>query len=156
MANKDEKSTAKKEKKPAKKKGEKSESWSKAEPWVVGLGRFAWLIGIAAAAVYIIYGITLLPIRWYIGTGIWYIASGAAAAVLSLIYGLGSFSKTCADKDWNFLVNDVIKFGSLRVPKMLFFGILIAVFSNGWGAAGFLIPAILIFVIQPVKMQWKE
>ncbi|MHA1511625.1 MAG: hypothetical protein ACTSRX_07895, partial [Promethearchaeota archaeon] len=61
------------------------------------------------------------------------------------------YSKKCKDKDWKFLMTDIFVIGKFRIPKMLAFGVLLAIFAQGWG--GFLVysTAFLIFFLSPEK-----
>jgi len=88
--------------------------------------------------------------------GIWYILSALFTIYVIITYGR-VYSNKCKAKDWKFLMTDIFTIGSYRIPKMLAFGVLLAIFTQGWG--GFLVytSAFLIFFLSPEKgtHKWK-
>ena len=143
------------------KKETTSGSWASMEPIVVGMGTWSWVLVLVAAAVDIgwgIYGLSLWG--WSLGIGyygyyggsiyIWYIIGGIVELLLLFIYVLKTFVPKCKAKDWEFLLSDSIF--SPKFPKMIFFAILLFVFSPAieyCGGALVIIPAILLLVAGP-------
>jgi hypothetical protein len=148
----------KKEPKPA------SDRWSSVEQIVYQLGRFAWIIEIISGVVLIIlaiYGFAVSASLWWLGglaiaDDVWYLISGIIAIILGFFIIRPKFSNKCAEKDWDFLLNDVILLGNFRFPKMLLWGILAEIFGYGWGGLAILIPAFLLLFMGPKPYNWKK
>ncbi len=88
-----------------------------------------------------------------VGGFVWAILGGVISLFLAGIF-IKPFAIGCSNKDWAGLLNDVWIFGKKQVPKMLVVGILLEIFSDGWGGLLVLIPAIVIIILGPVKHQW--
>ncbi len=123
------------------KKSSSSSSWAKVEPVAVGLGTWSWLIALASAAYSLGYGIYVLSwgYYWTSGSGVWLVIQGGVTLVLIFIYVLKPFSACCKAKEWEKLIAEK--------TKMWVFAILLVVFSY-WGAAGVIIPAILLTFVR--------
>ncbi len=132
---------------------------------VINLGGWAWLIGVVSGVIYLIWGIYILVVLGALaaygyyytsGVGIWYLISGIIEIAVSLIIVLPRISRPCLKKDWNRLYNDVLKLGSVRLPWMLIWGIILEVFGYGWGGAGVIIPALILLFAGPQEYKWTE
>jgi hypothetical protein len=132
------------------KKKSSSDSWAKVEPIAVGFGTWSWLIALASGIVSIIqgiisvspvtvWGIVIPATNYAIGLGVWLFIQGGVTLVLMLIYVLKPFSANCKAKEWDSLV--------AGKTKMWVMAILLVVFGY-WGAAGVIIPAILLTFVR--------
>ncbi|MHA1272378.1 MAG: hypothetical protein ACTSQP_05850 [Promethearchaeota archaeon] len=153
-----------------------NKDWKKYENFVSVIGKWAWLILIIDALIYIIWGIWGLS--WtataanvastygaysYVAADIayltalytWYIIGGIILIILAIVIIKRRFSDKCAAKDWDYLLNDVLIIGKYRIPWMLIWGILAAVFGQWWAGFFILLPAILIIFWGPEEYQWK-
>lgn len=149
----------------AKKKGkEKSSSnWNKYESFVSILGQWAWIIILVDAVIYFFLGIWVLAwegIIWMvwaggIAYGIWLIICAIITAALAILIVKPRFSDKCASKDWDFILNDVVVLGNLKIPWMLIFGIVIEVVGQWWGGLPILIPMIFLLFSGPKQYNWK-
>ncbi|MHA2184291.1 MAG: hypothetical protein ACXAAI_04750 [Promethearchaeota archaeon] len=140
-----------------------SEEWKHAK-WVSGLGAWAWLIGLVAGVGYLIWGIVrisavsaLLIFGFGIVAGpfIWAIIGGIVAIIISLFIIRPKFSKRCAEKDWDTLLNWVMSDG-FRFPWMLFWGIMLHIFGWYWGGLAVTIPSLVLIFAGPTKFEWKK
>ncbi|MFX0103430.1 MAG: hypothetical protein ACFFCS_27965 [Candidatus Hodarchaeota archaeon] len=142
-------------------------NWGNAEPFVHWVGRLCWafIVGALTLNAYFLithviniirgaYSPATLSFR-VIPLVVWFSISVGMLVVSLIMYGI-KFSNLCKEYDWETPVNNVIHFGTLRVPKMLFFGIITGVFGFGFGAAGFIVPFILLITMGPTKVDWKE
>nr|MDO8113182.1 hypothetical protein [Candidatus Sigynarchaeota archaeon] len=144
-------------------KKKSSEAWS-LEPFVLLMGRISWIAVLVSAIVYFFWAVwwlfilgsyVLLP--FVTSTYWWYLISGIASFAILFIYVLPIFVRKVAAKDWEFLATDVLKFGTFRLPKVLFFGILLEIFGSFWGGLPVVIVALCIcFGNPPVPVVWKE
>jgi hypothetical protein len=139
---------------------EGNSKWSKYEKFVSELGKWAWIIGILSGIIYIIWGIYGAAVvgtylfGWGIGYFIWMIIGGIFAILISFAIIKPKFSDKCADKDWDFLLNWVIELGDFRFPWMLFWGIILEIFT-WWGGLPILIPALLLLIAGPQEYKWS-
>ncbi|RLI63706.1 MAG: hypothetical protein DRO88_09235 [Promethearchaeia archaeon] len=141
--------------------------WNTIEKYVVFTGKWSWLVLIGNILVYLIAGIIALIGgialnrniggnigNAAIGSGIWMMI-GAILSGLLIFFFVLPFSKKIAARDYNFLVNDVVVLGKLRLPKMLLLGIILEVFTQGWGGLFVLVPALCICFLGPAYMRWR-
>ncbi|MHA1520378.1 MAG: hypothetical protein ACTSRK_09360 [Promethearchaeota archaeon] len=141
--------------------------WETIEKYVVLAGKYAWIFLLINMIAYIIAGISTIVVTvatskatgisasfGLLWTGIWMILGAIISGALLYFFVL-PFSKKIVAKDYAYLVNDVILFGKIRVPKMLLIGIILEIFSQGWGGLFVLIPAICICFLGPVYMNWR-
>ena len=163
---------------------QKNDTWSSIEKWVALAGKFSWVwlllqiviglfITIAAFApiaflqVQIdalvttdaLYELYLAPLAaakaQYVRAIVWYFI-GAAVSITALIIFILPFAHKCGERDWEFLVNDVVVIAGYRIPKMLILGVVLEIFTQGYGGLLVLIPVLLILFLGPVPVQWKE
>jgi len=131
-----------------------SEEW-KHESWVSFLGVIDWIVGIISGVISLILGFLTVPLillGW--GNLVWLIISGIIAILLSFFIILPMFSIKCSKKDWDFLLNWVIPIGDIRFPWMLFWGIILEIFT-WWGGLFVIIPALVLLFAGPEKYEWK-
>ena len=145
------KASTSKTKKSAPKSGDDS-TWNSLEEIISVGGWLSWFLLMIAAIVMIVQ-VILYFIRgggWYIFLGIWYIFS-----TLFLIYTIVTYGKIysdkCKAKDWKFLMTDIITIGKFQIPKMLAYGVLLFIFSQGWGGFLVYVTAFLIYFLSPEK-----
>ncbi len=163
---------------------QKNDTWSSIEKWVALAGKFSWiwllvqvLIGLIAVIGYfaliaayqaqldalvstdIFYAEFLA--QWtaakaqLVGQVVWYFIS-VVITLAALIIFVRPFAIKCGERDWEFLVNDVIVIAGYRIPKMLILGVVLEIFTQGYGGLLVLIPVLLILFLGPVPVQWKE
>ena len=65
------------------------------------------------------------------------------------------YAQKCKEKDWSFLVNDVLVIGSFRIPKMLAYGIIMCFFTYGTAIILIVAPALLIIFMGPEEFSWS-
>jgi len=128
-------------------------TWKSLEDVIAFVGRFSWII-LAFIAVILI----IIAILSFIGSGIiagiWSLLSVAIMAYLVWTYGK-VYSQKCKEKDWSFLVNDVLVIGSIQIPKMLAYGIVICIFTYGTGIILIVLPALLTMFMGPEEFSFS-
>ncbi len=142
--------------------GEGNPNWENIESFVTILGKWAWVIVIINGLIYLFWGIYGLivglsfppPFTFVSPFDIWNIISGIAVIILAIIIVKPRFSNKCAAKDWDYLLNDVLTLGNLRIPWMLIWGIIIEILGNLWGGLPILIPAVLLIFMGPKPYDW--
>ncbi|MHA2399274.1 MAG: hypothetical protein ACXADU_10360 [Promethearchaeota archaeon] len=139
------------------------EEWKHAG-WVSGLGTWAWVLGIVGGVISIIIGIStiatfsgflFLGLGLALGPAIWNIISGFIAIIIAIVIIRPKFSKRCADKDWDTLMNWVMSDG-FRFPWMLFWGILLHIFGYWFAGAFVTIPSLVLIFAGPREYEWKK
>lgn len=128
-------------------------TWKSLEDVISFIGRYSWIILAFIAVILIILAI-LSFIASGILEGIWNILSVAIMAYLVWTYGK-VYSQKSKEKDWSFLLNDVLVIGSFRIPKMLAYGIVISFFTYGTAVILIVAPALLIMYMGPEEFNWK-
>ncbi|MFW9822489.1 MAG: hypothetical protein ACFFE4_06120 [Candidatus Thorarchaeota archaeon] len=138
-----------------------SEEWKHAS-WVSFLGMIAWIIGIISGVVNLIWGFLTLPLTTLpfigaslMGTAIWLIISGIMAILISFFIIFPKFSMKCQKKDWDALLNWTFKIGGINFPWMLFWGIVLEIFSYGWGGFLIIILSLVLLFAGPREYKWK-
>lgn len=140
-----------------------SEEWKHAG-WVSILGTWAWVLGIVGGVISIIVGgVTIATFSGFfflglgvaIGPAVWNIISGIIAIIISFVIIWPKFSKKCAAKDWDTLMNWVWS-DSFRFPWMLFWGILLHIFGYWFAGAFVTIPSLVLIFAGPKKFEWKK
>lgn len=132
-------------------------NWENIESFVTILGKWAWVIAVINGVVYLLWGIiwfAFIPFSFMNATYIWYIISGIITIIIAIIIVKPRFSSKCAAKDWDYLLNDVLTLGNIRIPWMLVWGILIEIFGNWWGGLPIIIPALLLIFMGPKPYDW--
>jgi hypothetical protein len=135
-------------------------NWSKYEKFISDLGKWAWIIGIISGISFIIWGFYGAAVvgTFLFGFGIGYfifmIISGVITILISYAIIKPKFSDKCADKDWDFLLDWVIEMGSFRFPWMLFWFIILEIFT-WWGGIPILIVALFLLFAGPKKYEWS-
>ena len=152
----------------------KSKSWEY-EKYAHILGKWAWIFAILAAlvnlllAVYYIviaiqahqalvslYGAALvgpLTLNYY---DIWNVITSILLIIFALFIIRPRFSNKCAEKDWDYLLNDVLHIGSFRFPLMFIWAIIAEILGQWWGGVLIIIPAILLVFLGPKEYKWKK
>ena len=145
--------------------------------WVSPMGKWAWIVFLILSLLAIVVQIALIPpilvaweasIPYYeflgipvpppaIGSHIWAIVGSIITIILSLLIIRPKFSAKCANKDWEALYNWTMKLGSLKVPWMFIWGIILSIISwyNVPGAL-VLVPAIMLIWFGPRPYNWSE
>ena len=134
-------------------------SWSHAS-WVSPMGKWAWVVLVINCIIGIIVSIILLAI----GALWWFLLGGLVWNIIACIIGLvigffiirPKFSKPCGEQDWDALYDWGLKLGSVKIPWMLIWGILLLIFSwYAWGSVLVIIPALVLLFLGPKKYDWK-
>lgn len=125
-------------------------NWPSVESFVSELGKWAWIVAIINGIIYILWGVFLIIIF----RGIWYIIGGIVTLIFAVVIVKPRFSDKCATKDWDYLLNDVLIIGNIRIPWMLIWGIILEVFGNWWGGLPIIIPALLLIFMGPKPYNW--
>ena len=142
------------------------------------LGKWAWVILILNAVIYLIVGIvteilaaqtaatlcatywigpTPCPWMYTVGaTSVWQIIGAIVTVLFAIIIVKPRFSNKCAAQEWDILMDDVLVVGGVRIPWMFIWCIITAIFGQGWGTFPILIPAILLIFAGPKPYEWKE
>ena len=128
-------------------------TWKSLEGIISFVGKFSWII-LAIIAVFLIIGAILNFLADIIGWGIIQLVGVAIMAYLVWTYGK-IYAQKCKEKDWSFLVNDVMVLGSIQIPKMLLYGIVVAFITYGTGVVLIVLPALLIIFAGPEEYSWK-
>lgn len=128
-------------------------TWKSLENIISFVGKFSWII-LAIIAFFLILGAIINFLGDIIGWGIVQLVGVAIMAYLVWTYGK-IYSKKCKEKDWSFLVNDVLVIGSFQMPKMLAYGIVVAFITYGTGVILIVLPALLIIFAGPEEFSWK-
>ena len=146
------KATKKATKKSTPRSGDDS-TWKSLENIISFVGKFSWII-LAIIAIWLIIGAIINFLGDIIGWGIVQLVGVAIMAYLVWTYGK-IYSQKCKEKDWSFLVNDVLVIGSFQMPKMLAYGIVVAFITYGTGVILIVLPALLIIFAGPEEFSWK-
>jgi len=128
-------------------------TWKSLEDIISFLGKFSWII-LAIIAIGLIIAAIVSFIASGIFAGIWNLISVAIMAYLVWTYGK-IYAQKCKEKDWSFLVNDVLVIGSFQMPKMLAYGIVISIFTYGTAIILIVAPALLIIFMGPEEFNWS-
>ncbi|MFX1453915.1 MAG: hypothetical protein ACFFDB_00935 [Promethearchaeota archaeon] len=140
-----------------------SEEWKQAS-WVSFLGMIAWILGIISGIIYVIWGLTAaitlaaVPLGLglpFMGIPVWQIISGIIAILISFFIILPKFSRKCQKKDWEGLLNWNFNIGGIKFPWMLFWGIMLEIFSYGWGGFLVIVLSLVLLFAGPRKYDWK-
>ena len=104
-----------------------------------------------------LWGLGGLGGLWLLGRaeGVWYLIGAGLSVALAIIIIKPRFSNKCADKDWDSLINDVLVLGSIRIPWMLIWGIIITVVGQWWAGLTILIPVFFLIFAGPKPYNWK-
>lgn len=145
---KEEEKEVKEVKKEEEKPGEYNPSWENTEPLVQTLGKWAWIVALVNGLLYLILSILWLDIVDIIFSII--------TIIIALVYVKPRFSTKCIAKDWDYLYNDVLVLGNIRIPWMLIMGILLEIFGQWWGGALVLICAIILLFFGPKPYNWSK
>ena len=155
----------------------KSKSWQYEKITYI-LGKWAWVFAILSAIVnlliaiwgvvaaiqvyqywvqyYASYSLTYpgsLIISYY---DIWNIITSIILIIFALLILRPRFSNKCAQKDWDYLLNDVLLIGSFRLPWMFIWAIIAEILGQWWGGAFIIVPAILLVFFGPKEYKWKK
>ena len=128
-------------------------TWKSLEDIISFLGKFSWII-LAIIAIGLIIAAIVSFIASGFFAGIWNLISVAMMAYLVWTYGK-IYAQKCKEKDWSFLVNDVLVIGSFQMPKMLAYGIVISIFTYGTAIILIVAPALLIIFMGPEEFNWS-
>ena len=138
------------------------------------LGKWAWVILLLDALIYIILGIYFevdayqdivklcaslpSPCPWEYevdATHVWYIVGAVVSAIFAVVIVKPRFSDKCAAKEWDELTDDVLVIGGYRIPWMFIWCLIAAIFGQGWGTFPILVPALFLIFAGPKPYEWK-
>lgn len=142
------------------------------------LGKIAWIVELIIGILFIFVGIyylwwasvvtqaaedlgpygyvaadTIATLTLY---GVMYIIGGILAIIFAVALVKPRFSDKWADKDYDYLLNDVVKIGSVRIPLFLIIGIILEVLLSWIGGLVILIPLLILIFAGPKEYKWKE
>ena len=143
----------------------------------VFLGKIAWIVLLIEAIIFIILGIYYLvvlaavaaaaeqagvysyvaaDIAFYTIYGWFYLIGAILAFIFAIAFVRPRFSNKWAEKDYDYLLNDVIKLGNVRIPLFLIIGIILEIFLAWWGGLIILVPLLILIFAGPKEYQWTE
>jgi hypothetical protein len=135
--------------------GSKS-TWDSLEPIVTVVGKYAWIYALVVGIIHVILGLVYILVWWRsTGTGIWWLINAGVLIAAALLWIKPKFSNPCGEKNWEALLADVLVLGNVQIPWMLIVGVLLAIFSTGYGSLFVLVPALLIIFLGPRDYDWK-
>ena len=141
------------------------------------LGKIAWIVELIIGILFIIVGIYYLvvmaavaaaaqeagvysyvaaDIAYYTIYGWLYIIGGILGIIFAVALVKPRFSDKWADKDYDYLLNDVVKIGSVRIPLFLIIGIILEILLSWVGGLIILIPLLILIFAGPKEYKWKE
>ncbi|TFF85200.1 MAG: hypothetical protein EU551_04485 [Promethearchaeota archaeon] len=141
------------------------------------LGKIAWIVLLIEAIIFVILAIYYLVVlaavsaaaaeagvysyiaadlAFYTIYGWFYLIGAILAVIFAIAFVRPRFSKKWADKDYDYLLNDVIKIGSVRIPLFLIIGIILEIFLAWWGGLIILVPLLILIFAGPKEYKWKE
>jgi hypothetical protein len=135
-------------KKEEEKPQEYNPNWENTEPLVQTLGKWAWIVALVNGIIYLLLNILFLDIVDIIFSII--------TIIIAIVYVKPRFSSKCEDKNWEYLYNDVLVLGNIRIPWMLIMGILLEIFGFWWGGALVLICAFILLFFGPKPYNWSK
>jgi len=156
---------------------EKSSDDSGAMGFAQFLGKIAWIVELIIGILFIIVGIYYLvvmaavaaaaqeagvysyvaaDIAYYTIYGWLYIIGGILGIIFAVALVKPRFSDKWADKDYDYLLNDVVKIGSVRIPLFLIIGIILEILLSWVGGLIILIPLLILIFAGPKEYKWKE
>ncbi|MHA1340071.1 MAG: hypothetical protein ACTSRZ_12300 [Promethearchaeota archaeon] len=131
--------------------GQENSIWNAFSPYMPKYSKYVWLILIIGSLINLLWAwipFIFVPFPW------WEFFSLIANVIIIFVYVQPVFVKHVAIEEYKELLDDVFVFGNIRFPKVLFFGILTAIFGYGWLGSALLIPAVLIVFFGPYPFQW--
>ncbi len=141
------------------------------------LGKIAWIVVLIEGFIFIFWGIYYL--YWasvatqvaeqygaysYVAAdiasltlyGVMYIIGGILGIIFAVAFVKPRFSNKWADKDYDYLLNDVVKIGSARIPLFLIIGIILEIFMSWWGGLIIIVPLLILIFAGPKEYKWTE
>jgi hypothetical protein len=152
-------------------------SWDSVKGIADAMGKWSWIIILLEGIFFIIWGIYYLWWSAFIGAqaeaagvegyvaadlatltmyGVMYLIGGLLAIVFSVAFVKPRFSNKWKKEDYDYLLNDVVKIGSTRIPLMLIIGIILEIFLIGWGGLIIIVPLLLLIFMGPKEYKWTE
>lgn len=151
----------------------KSKYW-KYEKTVYLVGKWAWIIVLIIGIIHILWAIYNIIVLYQVYQlvlstygpmiagafqvnffDIWNIIASIILAIFAFFIIKPRFSDKCAEKNWDYLLNDVLMIGSYRIPWMFIWLIICSIFGLGWAGLIIGIPAILLIFAGPKPYRWK-
>jgi hypothetical protein len=141
------------------------------------LGKWAWVILLIEAIIFLIFAIYFLVVlaavaaaaeaagvtpyvaadlMYYTIYGWFYLIGAILAIIFAVAFVRPRFSKKWAAKDYDYLLNDVVKIGNLRIPLFLILGIILEIFTSWWGGLIILVPLLILIFAGPKEYKWTE
>lgn len=143
----------------------------------VFLGKIAWIVLLIEAIIFIIIAIYYLVVlatlaaaaeaagatpyvaadlMYYTIYGWFFLIGAILAAIFAVAFVKPRFSNKWAEKDYDYLLNDVVKIGNLRIPLFLILGIILEIFLAWWGGLIILVPLLILIFAGPKEYKWTE
>jgi hypothetical protein len=137
--------------------------WGKANPYIINLGKIAWIILLIGAAINLIVGLSIYAPFAALGSAeatgviVWEVIKVSATVALSILWTKPYFSDLFAKEDIHGVLNTktlIIK--TIRIPWAWIFGIIFVFITNYiWGWIVFGIVIILTFFHSDGWYIWK-
>jgi hypothetical protein len=145
--------------------------------FAVFLGKIAWIILLIEGIIFVILGIYYLvvlaavaaaaqqagvysyvaaDIAYYTIYGWFYLIGAILAIIIAVALVKPRFSNKWAKKDYDYLLNDVVKIGNLRIPLFLILGIILEIFLAFWGGLIIIVPLLILIFAGPKEYKWTE
>ena len=159
-----------------KKEKKKSSGWDSVEGIACIIGEWAWIILLIEGIIFVFLGLWGLlwagagaaaaqqtgvaeyaaaDLAWNTFINTLNLIGGIITIIVAVVLVRPRFSKKWAEKDYDYLLDDVFEIGSVRIPKFLIIGIVIEILTNFWGGVVILIPLILLIFMGPKEYNWK-
>ncbi len=152
------------------KEKKQGDSWDSVKGFAIWLGKYGWIFLLITGIIYIIVGLLYLTLAAiFVGYGIgpqslfeltlygvFYLIGGILTIIFTVGFVKPRFSNKWAEEDYDYLLNDVVKIGSTRIPLMLIIGIILEIFLSWWGGLIILVPLLLLIFMGPKEYKWKE
>ncbi len=171
------------EEKKEKKEKKKGGSWDKVKGFAKWLGTSSWIFLLIGGILFIVWGfiglahpafveatIEQAPVLYAnlvidiagalhihgIFTYIMWFIGGILAIIFTFAFVKPRFSNKWKEEDYDYLINDVIKIGKLRIPLMLIVGIILEIVMSWWSGLLIIIPLLLLFFLRPKEYKRTE
>ena len=159
------------------KEKKQGDSWDSVKGFAIWLGTYGWIFLLITGIIYIIGGFYILTVVAVVGAqaeaagaagyvaydlanlafyGVMYIIGGILAIIFTVAFVKPRFSNKWKEEDYDYLLNDVVKIGSVRIPLMLIIGIILEIFLSWWGGLIILVPLLLLIFMGPKEYKWTE
>ena len=122
--------------------------WQFFKPFLPKIGKWSWIILMIVGSIFLILDLLIADIFGII--------SNIIIIVFTILWVKPVFSPALMEERYEDLLNETFNISTIRIPKMLAFGVLFEIFGDGWVGIIILIPAIvLIFFSAYIPYNWN-